>query len=332
MKSLEISFINFFIIVFFLSCTQGGTYDYLSSIKDTNIDSDDGRRRLRDSIRDRTLRNSSDYCRESEDCKEVCDSLYLKASDLDRCYNARENRVDEIAGTFDILINPRRLSELNDIEDEFFSDFLNLGYRGFLDLVDPIHIDEDGDRRDDNWEDIHSYDSRTAQLVLEWMAEEEKIAKALQSKDKDDEIFRHLICLLGQQHCTTSKFKNQLCDSNVKPATNALFISLSKPEINCEDPVSCSVRDCHDNLLPIVLGLTNNSFDGVTLYTYSKAQDNDSLSDGIIDRFINNECENSSGCIEDFYCLILHIEDRESISDGRRTYTRRADCSPPPGP
>ena len=302
-------------MIFLSSCIQGGSYNYLSSLEDKTTDQDDGRRRLRNSIRDRSLNSdSSNYCRESQNCKEVCDSIYLKATDLDRCYNTRENRVDEIADTFGILINPRRLSHLNDIDDQAFSDFLNIGYRGFLDLIDPIHIDEDGDRRHENWEDLYAYDSITAELVLEWIAEEEKASKSIQFEDKQGEVLRHLVCLVGQQYC--SSLEQLLCNDDEK--IDSRVIIDEEPSCDNLDNIvnSCdSTYACHDGSIPIILGLGSESFDGVDLATYSRAQDNDSLNKMVEDLAleVQQETTNVFSC----FWLTNEIEKSECVRTSR---------------
>ena len=266
-------------IIFLPSCI-GGTYDYLTTTttsSSTNQEPEDPRRRLSNSIQKRNLRGSSDYCRENENCRETCESIYLKASDLNRCYNTREKQVDAIADAFDILINPRKLSDLNDIDEGAFSDFLRLGYRGFLDLVDPVHIDEDGDRRHDNWEDLHAYSSDTAELLLEWLAEEKSIARVLKSSDKNGEIFRHLTCILGKekQKRNNSKFCSPLSSNN---------LNLNK---YCDTP---SDNHCHDGEFYSTHGILTDSFDDVSLYTYAKAQDNDALIDMIDSLICTGDC------------------------------------------
>ena len=59
---------------------------------------------------------------------------------------------------------------MNDIDVNDFKVFLDIGWRGFFDLIDPSHRDEDGDRRDYDKEDLYAYDSDTSHLVLEWVA------------------------------------------------------------------------------------------------------------------------------------------------------------------
>ena len=130
---------------------------------------------------------------------ETCDEIYLKASALDECYDERESTVKAIAEVFDELISPDRLSDLNDIGYKDFEKFLNISPSGFLDLVDPVDRDEDGDRRrnNDDWEDLYAYDSDTARLVLEWLANEEDISKGLKKHDKDNDIVKELLSQAG---------------------------------------------------------------------------------------------------------------------------------------
>ena len=192
-------------LIFLVSCIEVPVTDFASTSDDEARDS------LRGRIRSRSLSDSSARCFESKNCKNTCEDIYLKATDLDRCYNTSESKVKAVAEVFDILINPGRLSDLNDIEVKDFSQFLSIGYRAFLDLVDPVHRDEDGDRRNTYWEDIHAYDARSAQLVLEWIANEEQVSRAVSSKDKNLDIIRHLFCIAGRS-VSVNKQKNYICD------------------------------------------------------------------------------------------------------------------------
>lgn len=191
-------------LIFLVSCIEAPVTDFASTSDDEARDS------LRGRIRSRSLNDSSARCSESENCKKTCEDIYLKATDLDRCYNTSESKVKAVAEVFDILINPEKLSNLNDIEVKDFSQFLSIGYRAFLDLIDPVLRDEDGDRRNVYWEDLHAYDARSAQLVLEWIANEEKVARAVSSKDKDLDIVRHLFCIAGRS-VSVNKQKNYMC-------------------------------------------------------------------------------------------------------------------------
>ena len=125
--------------------------------------------------------------------------MYLKAGDLNQCYNTGEDQIKRVLEVFDVLIAPDRSSELNDIDVNDFKIFLDIGWRGFFDLIDPSHRDEDGDRRDQDKEDLYAYDSETAHLVLEWIANKPEIAKAVAGEDRNREIMRHLFCIYGEE-------------------------------------------------------------------------------------------------------------------------------------
>ena len=245
----------------------------------TELFSEEGRDQLRGRVRSRSLSDSSARCSENSKCKRTCEDMYLRAADLDSCYNASENRVNTVSEVFDVLINPNRLSRLNDIEPADFSHFLSIGWRSFLDLIDPVHRDEDGDRRGDYWEDIHAYDFQTAQLVLEWIANEEKIARSVSSKDEDLEIARHLFCIAGRSVAPRNQKQylcglwgmdcNSVADSELNRRLR--FIDWS----DYTEGRSRHTSSCHDHPASIYIGLTQGDYDDVAFSTYADEQEND---------------------------------------------------------
>ena len=296
-----------FLSLFLISCIEQ-PFIGLSSSAD-----DDARNELRDRVRSRSLSDSSARCSESERCKESCEDMYLKATDLDRCYNATESRVRSISDVFDILINPDRLSDLNDIEATDFSHFLNIGWRGFLDLIDPVHRDEDGDRRNTYWEDIYAYDADTAQLVLEWISNEEKIARSVSSKDEDLDISRHLFCIAGR---SVEDQKQYVCDlwgvddcNDLSLNNNGMWTPPNPPNLydwsivveDSDDPLPSGI--CHDNPASLYIGLTQGEYDDVGFSTYAEAQDNDQAQD-IAEKLIADICQGNLLCIQFYICPV----------------------------
>ena len=265
--------------------------------------SDDSRDSLRSRVR-RSLSDTSARCFESENCKSVCEDMYLKATDLDRCYDTSENRVKAVAEVFDVLINPDRLSDLNDIEVKDFAHFLNIGYRAFLDLIDRVHRDEDGDRRNTYWEDVHAYDYRSAQLVLEWIANEEKVARSISSKDKDSDIIRHLFCIAGRS-ISVNKQKDYMCDlwdidcDHLSLDSKGKYAWIPSWKMNIKD--NDDEVDCHDDPASLYIGITQGDYDDVAFSTYANDQENDqgkNLSDDLIDQIcgINLLCKQFYKC------------------------------------
>jgi len=293
-----------FLLLFSASCIDQPVTELYSTAKDA-------RGQLRERVRSRSLNDSSGQCSESKRCRENCEDIYLKAVDLDRCYDSTENRVKDISEVFEVLINPNRLSDLNDIETVDFSHFLNIGYRGFLDLVDPVHRDEDGDRRNIYWEDIHAYDPGSAQLVLEWIANEEKIARSILSRDDNLDIVRHLFCIAGRSiPFTESEQKQYICDSWDINGTQCNNLTESQLEEWTFTAVDWSASSppleqlCHDNPLSIYIGLTQAKYDDVGFSTYAEAQDNGNAL-RIEENLIADICGNDQTCRQFYICPVL---------------------------
>ncbi|MDE0151277.1 MAG: hypothetical protein OXK80_02110 [Bdellovibrionales bacterium] len=297
-----------FLPLFLVSCIDQPVTGLFST-------SGEARDQLRDRVRSRSLSDSSERCSESERCKETCEDMYLKATDLDRCYDSPESRVKVVSEVFEVLINPSRLSELNDIEDKDFSHFLNIGYRGFLDLIDPVHRDEDGDRRNEYWEDIHAYDSDSAQLVLEWIANRERIARTIVSKDDDLDIIRHLFCIAGRS-VSEEEQREYICDlwgvSESDCSSDILNSDGMWTPPNIDNHWSITLEDsdppsrgiCHDNPASIYIGLVQGEYDDVGFSTYAEAQDNDNAVEMATD-LIAEICGSSLLCAQFYLCPIL---------------------------
>ena len=290
-----------FLSLFLISCIEAPV---------TELFSEEGRDQLRSRVRSRSLNDSSARCAEHSKCKRTCEDMYLRATDLDRCYNASENRVNAISKVFDVLINPSRLSRLNDIEPTDFSHFLNIGWRGFLDLIDPVHRDEDGDRRGDYWGDIHAYDPQTAQLVLEWIANEEQTARSVSSKDKDLEIARHLFCIAGRSVAPSNQ-KQYLCDlwniSNCASVTDG-ELEDELGFINWSDYKKRSSKhttSCHDHPTSLYIGLTQGDYDDVAFSTYAEAQENDQAVN-LAEDLIADLCADTSNDAEALICVYAY--------------------------
>lgn len=303
-----------FLLLFLVSCIDQPVTGLFST-------SEDARDQLRDRVRSRTLSDSSERCSESERCKETCEDMYLKATDLDRCYDSQENRVKAVSEVFEVLVNPDRLSDLNDIEDKDFSHFLNIGYRGFLDLIDPVHRDEDGDRRNEYWEDIHAYDSDSAQLVLEWIANKEKIARTVLSKDDDLDIIRHLFCIAGRS-VSEDEQKEYICDlwgvsvsdcNSITLGSDGMWTPLNPPNIDnwsitLEDSDPPSRGICHDNPASIYIGLIQGEYDDVGFSTYAEAQDNDNaveIAEDLIAEICGSSPLEENLCAQFYLCPVL---------------------------
>jgi len=284
-----------FLPFFLISCIEQPVTEFFST-------SESARDRLRGRAQSQNLSDSSERCAESEQCKETCEDIYLKATDLDRCYDSQENQVKAVSEVFEVLISPDRLSDLNDIEVTDFAHFINIGYRGFLDLIDPVHRDED---RNQYWEDLHAYDDESAQLVLEWIANKERIARSILSKDDDLEIIRHLFCIAGRS-VSENEQRQYICDLFEGADCADLFRSGSAHigERTSTTHWLDESDSCHDNPASIYIGLTQGEYDHVDFSTYADSQDNDNAIN-IANDLIAHICQSDETCAQFYLCPTL---------------------------
>ena len=249
------------ILLFIVSCVAQPYLDNLSSTSEDNSLS--RRRRLgRENLRSQSL---ADQCSNKSSCKTKCDEMYLKASDLDTCYNTREDAVDRVFDVFGVLQNPDTLADLNGIEEDDFQDYMVIGEQSFLDLVDPELDDEDHDRINEDWEDLYSYDADQARLVLEWIAENEEISKTMKNYDDDRSIMRELFTVVG-----FSLRRSRLPEGQVSSCRGAITNDNCRPQC-----VRSEVDWDKEMNLDVLLGFSDPFLDQVSFTSYAHASDND---------------------------------------------------------
>ena len=186
-----------FLFIFLTSCIPASLIE-LPSVTESpyNIGSNGTRDRSR--LR-RGLNNQFEPCKDNRSCIRICDDMYLRASELDECYNSNEETVEDVLDVFETLENPKRISNLNDIDLDDLKTYLKIGIQSFIDLIDEVDKDEDGDRINDDWEDTYAYATNNAEVVLEWFCSERDVREAL--KNYYEDIKNELVKRLDQESC-----------------------------------------------------------------------------------------------------------------------------------
>ena len=331
------------LMLFVFSCSESDVVN-VSGLYSTN-DSGDLRRRTSRRSSGSSRSSSSEPCKDSRSCVEICDDIFLKASALDDCYNEKEDIVQDMADVFDELINPKKLSRLNDIDEDAFSDFLSLSPTGFLDLIDPLERHSDRKKRDDDWEDLYIYDAINARLVLEWLANEEEFASILKSKDKNNDIIRALLQAGGSDlHRKRTRYatpggKQPLCikggtpdrhthvhdnnDDDPHHNVNPVFGNHPHTHTSADDHYHGSPHPhpsaWDEEDLNMILGFSDNAYDDISILSYSYALDNDPMmtmlesvyGGGYCPSEINGENINQAACSLYYLCLARVYEGRD---------------------
>ena len=199
----------YFLLYFFL-CISCSSSVQLSSITESPFSGSSQGRRDRESLR-QNLNNTSTPCKENNSCVLICDDMYLKADELNRCYNTYENIVEDILDVFEELENPKRISDLNDIDLDDFKAYLKIGIQSFIDLIDPIDKDEDGDRINDDWEDIYAYDADNVEVVIEWICSDHDVHNVINARDLP-EIANELIAVVYALHSSSKEDGDKECN------------------------------------------------------------------------------------------------------------------------
>ncbi len=170
---------------FMISCTPR---DGISSDAFSLSDGDDDDIALADSRRgDRRDRRP---CEDRDSCQDSCDYMFRNSSARSDCYALNFDDVSDLEQVFDELhsssISKRSLEDI-DVND--FEDFLELDIDGWIDI---IVGEEGGDHNNHN-----PYDTMEAKSALEWIAENENVARVISRTDEHHDVLYHLFLRLG---------------------------------------------------------------------------------------------------------------------------------------
>ena len=170
----------FFIVIFALayagvSCTQPGSS--LGSVSENNRDDNDDEDRDND-------RRSSRRCDERDSCQDICDDLFNYTTERSVCYDLTDSEVDTISRVADEFYHNRiSLEELEDLDSDSVSDYLEIGFDSFVDLVSGEPVGKDAkDDEDPQWKGKEEENSKE---LLKWIAENKDVAEVILEQDRN---------------------------------------------------------------------------------------------------------------------------------------------------
>ena len=183
---------------FMMSCKPLDNFSVDTFSTVDNSDDDDGEEVAVADTR-RNSRRDRRACDDRDSCKDSCDYMFRNSRSKSECYDLDFGEVSDLEYVFDELhassINKR---SLEDIDVDHFEDFLEIDIDGWLDII----IGEEGIDHDNH----PAYDIGDARAALEWIAENEPVARAIERVDQYHDILYHLFLRLGVNNQRTKQF------------------------------------------------------------------------------------------------------------------------------
>ena len=181
---------------------------------------------------------SQSTCIDNTDCVQMCDSMLNRLSLQKECYDLKEEEVQALRDTFNLLAlgRPNRLAKVDPEEMEKFLKFSPELYksaiygfrRGWKEGCTPNLRPSDPRDREDcklkNYYQQDGYHSGSSSYALEWIASNNWLAEMLLEHDQDHIIMLSLLHILanGGEHPIEGSDKNKTC--NIGDNTNTVGV------------------------------------------------------------------------------------------------------------
>ncbi len=264
--------------------------------------------------RRRSSRRNRRPCEDRDSCQDSCDYMFRNSRSRSECYDLDLDDVSELEYVFDELhassINKR---SLEDIDADDLEEFLEIDVDGWLDII----AGTEGAGHDNH----ESYSSREAKDTLEWIAENEDVARVIDRVDEHYDILYHLFLQLGSQSSRTFSLTSAETEGN-----GSVTISWSSNEVRLG---SHRIR-LEDQVLKFVLNFigvdAQSKFSGRSFISYSKREDNEQAAE-LAHESLKRFCEDARGGDDEFpdeniqqcmlavYCSVYAEENSDYIFD-----------------
>ena len=204
---------------------------------------------------------SGSRCSENKDCVKMCDTMLRRLAHQEKCYKKKENEVQELRDTYNLLAlgRPEKLVE---IEPEEMENFLDFGPELFQDAIYGFerqrkkgcevetNPEDPRDREDCKLENYYRQDgyfSPGASHALAWIARNNWLAELILEYDKDDlSIMLSLLDVLahggGQNLGDPKKRESEDGASNTglgNRQQTCNFDALNEPNMDGDSPNTC---------------------------------------------------------------------------------------------
>ena len=226
-----------FILVFSLtyagvSCTQPGRV-LGSESTDRDSDNDD----------DRDRRNSR-TCEERDSCQDICDDLFSYTTERYACYELTSGDVNTISKVADEFYRSRvSLGDLEDLDPDSVSDYLDVGFDSFVDLVKGEAVGEEA-KDDDGGQWADSKDrEENSKILLQWIAEHKNVAEVILEQDNNFLLGMELFISLGNETSLPTTVTNRSSDDSCTDGSGGISVQISNGRVQCSSTELFSLKD-----------------------------------------------------------------------------------------
>ena len=269
-------------------------------------------------------------CEDRDSCQDSCDYMFRNSSARSECYELDFDEVSDLEHVFDELHSSSiSLRSLEDIDVNDFEEFLDIDVDGWVDIIL-------GSQGGDDYNNRAAYNRMEAKLALEWVAENERIARAIERVDEHYDILYHLFLRLSDDvNGGMTRFNLTNAETNngdisivwesdrVRLGSSSLLLSGSVLEF------ISSFIGSHNDL----------KFSGDSFISYAEDEDNEAaieLAHESLVRFCEEATddelpdEDVQQCMLAAYCSIYDLEKSDKIFDDvLDDYNAEAnDCGP----
>lgn len=289
----------------------------LFSLDRNNDDNDDDdvafADRRRGSSRDRRP------CEDRDSCQDSCDYMFRNSSARSECYELNFDDVSDLEHVFDELHSSSiSLRSLEDIDVDDFEEFLELDVDGWVDII----VGEEGG--DHNHK---PYDSMEAKSALEWIAENENVARAIESVDEHHDILYHLFLRLNRNGsggliAQIPKIFNSFTRDGVTSARISWCDNGLKFISSCSGKADRPLSGDLEFALSFIGAGAELKFSGDSFITYAEDEDNEAaieLAHESLVRFCEDATDDElpdeevQQCMLASYCSIYNEEQSDNI-------------------
>ena len=184
-------------LCFFNSCGLVGSGGNFSGQQNSGVSNagNGATPQLRNRIQNNPALSGKD-CEGHSSCEDTCDDIYEERDSRKTCYNLSINRVADLEDVFYAFLN---WEDLEDIDEDHFKKYLEIGLDGFVEKLVP-RINQ----------------GKSEKILKEYIIEEEKtVVPVLESADPNNEVLKALMLA----YCNLDSNDHQ-CNSNNRDNDN----------------------------------------------------------------------------------------------------------------
>ena len=247
-------------------------------------------------LRQRESGDNSPDCRGDSRCEDDCDLMYPARGEAADCIDLSSRQVAELFDIHDLVTNEGNaniresdLEKLSEEDDDYdiksFELYLEIGSSAWTEWI------ENTGGKTDYYNSPAS--SADAQTIVEWIADNENITKALSSADKGDEVLEALL-EKAAGNCSN-------CISNSTPTAGGRpdqLFAVSGKELQIATPTVEKIELDNNNDANLYKHLSSLSFNNENIFSLSANEKNEDLF-AMAFNLLSSVCENAENNDDD---------------------------------